>query len=305
MRYTVIHETSYDYSSAVAVSHQLLHLRPRTLPRQSCESFTLATEPTPAEQREASDYFGNPTTRLLISTPHTELVVRAESRVTVQAPAPLPSASTEPWEALRQRLRAFDPALLAVSEFCYDSPHVQASAMLGRYASSSFPARRGVTEAALQLMRRIHTDFEFDHRATTLATPLHEVMMLRRGVCQDFAHLMIGCLRSVGLAARYVSGYILTEPPPGKPKLIGADASHAWVSVYAPELGWVDLDPTNNCVVADSHVTLGWGRDFSDVTPLRGVILGGGSQTLEVHVSVLTDTEAGGDSRASRERPAA
>ncbi len=292
MLYSVIHETHYKYSSPVAVSQQLLHLRPRTLPRQACLSYAMTADPLPAELSEATDYFGNATARLLISMPHSSLSVRAESRVSVAPLAANPMASgSSPWETLRERLRGFDPELLEPSEYCYDSPHVQSSPALARYASQSFPARRGVLEASFHLMRRIHADFEFDPRATTLATPLHEVMMLRRGVCQDFAHLMVGCLRAVGLPARYVSGYILTEPPPGKPRLIGADASHAWVSVFSPESGWVDFDPTNNCFVDDRHITLGWGRDFSDVTPLRGVILGGGNQTLKVEVSVISEDE--------------
>jgi transglutaminase-like putative cysteine protease len=157
----------------------------------------------------------------------------------------------------------------------------------------SFTARRGMLDASLDLARRIHKEFSFDRTATSVSTPLRQVLKDKRGVCQDFAHLMIGCLRSIGLPACYVSGYILTAPPPGRPRLVGADASHAWVSVFCGErAGWVDIDPTNNCIVDDAHVTLAWGRDFSDVTPMRGVILGGGAQTLQVRVTVTPRSEA-------------
>jgi transglutaminase-like putative cysteine protease len=283
MRFAIHHETHYTYTSPVVVSQQLMHLRPRNLPRQTCHSHGFTAEPVPAEQSNGTDYFGNPTARILLSAPHTELVVRAESDVTVLLPVrPLALRST-PWEALREWLAG---EFLDAAEYCYDSPHVRSLAALEKYAAASFTPGRGVLQAAEHLMHRIHEDFQFDKTATTVATPLRELLLLRRGVCQDFAHLMIGCLRTLGLAARYVSGYLLTEPPPGKPRLVGADASHAWVSVFDPSAGWVDFDPTNDCLVDDEHITLGWGRDFSDVTPMRGVILGGGSQTLEVRVTV-------------------
>jgi len=229
--------------------------------------------------------------------------VRAESEVSVRprAHAAL-GAPRLPWEAVRARLRSLDtPPLVEPAEFLYESPHIERSRELADYAVKSFTARRGMLEAAIDLTRRIHRDFKFDRTATSVSTPLKQVLRDKRGVCQDFAHLMIGCLRSLGLAARYVSGYILTEPPPGRPRLVGADASHAWVSVFCgkgggkgdgDEAGWVDLDPTNNCVVDDAHVTLGWGRDFADVTPMRGVILGGGTQELGVRVTVTPKIEA-------------
>ena len=193
-----------------------------------------------------------------------------------------------PWEAVRARLHSLEaPPLAEPAEFLFESPHVERLRELADYAVKSFAARRGMLDAAADLARRIHKDFTFDRTATSVSTPLRQVLKERRGVCQDFAHLMIGCLRSIGLAARYVSGYILTAPPPGRPRLVGADASHAWASVYCGErAGWVDIDPTNNCFVGDAHVTLGWGRDFGDVTPMRGVILGGGTQSLAVRVTV-------------------
>ena len=289
MRLHIVHETQYRYSAPVVLSHQLLHLTPRTLPWQTCERHRIAVEPTAGELTEREDYYGNRTVQLLVAAPHEALVVRAESDVSVKARArERRSVQKVSWEAVRGRLHSLDARpLVEPAEFLYESPHVERLRELTDYAVKSFTARRGILEAASDLARRIHKEFTFDRTATSVSTPLRQVLKDRRGVCQDFAHLMIGCLRSIGLAARYVSGYILTAPPPGRPRLVGADASHAWVSVYCGErAGWVDIDPTNNCIVSDAHVTLGWGRDFGDVTPMRGVILGGGEQELEVRVTV-------------------
>src|SRR5258706_3517803 len=303
MRLSIVHETRYEYDSLVVLSQQLLHLTPRALPWQSCESHRVSVEPKVSEISEREDYYGNRTHHLLLAVPHEALLVRAESEVTVspRAQAAL-SAPRVAWEAVRGRLRALDtPQLVEPAEFLYESPHVERSRELADYAVKSFTARRGMLESAIDLTRRIHRDFKFDRTATSVSTPLKQVLRNKRGVCQDFAHLMIGCLRSLGLAARYVSGYILTAPPPGRARLAGADASHAWVSVFCgkgggksdgDESGWVDLDPTNNFVVDDAHVTLGWGRDFADVTPMRGVILGGGTQELAVRVTVSPGLEA-------------
>jgi transglutaminase-like putative cysteine protease len=295
MRLHVIHETQYRYSAPVVLSQQLLHLTPRTLPWQSCERHRITVEPTAGEIAEREDYYGNRTVHLLVAVPHEALVVRAESEVNVKPRArERRSAPRIAWETVRSRLRALDaPPLVEPTEFLYESPHIERLRELADYAVKSFTARRGILEAASDLARRIHKDFTFDRTATSVSTPLREVIKEKRGVCQDFAHLMIGCVRSIGLAARYVSGYILTAPPPGRPRLVGADASHAWASVYCGErAGWVDIDPTNNCIVDDAHVTLGWGRDFGDVTPMRGVILGGGTQSLGVRVTVTPRTEA-------------
>jgi transglutaminase-like putative cysteine protease len=278
MKYHVLHETSYRYESPVALSQQLLHLTPRALPWQAREQHALAIDPAPAETGEREDYFGNPVTQILLAAPHEALRVRAESTVTVQA-RPAPPAG-EPWEKASEAARGDVEA----AQYLFESPHVEIFRDLSSYASPSFGRGRPVVAAARDLTRRIHADFKFDPKATSVSTPLREVLAKRHGVCQDFAHLMIGCLRSVGLAARYVSGYILTTPPPGRQRLVGADASHAWVSVFCGE--WVDLDPTNDCLVGDEHITLAWGRDFSDVTPMRGVILGGGDQELSVRVTV-------------------
>ncbi len=294
MRFQVLHETHYRYSSPVVLSQQLLHLTPRTLRWQSCDAHRVTVEPQPGEFDQRDDYYGNRTVHVLLAVPHEELLVRAESDVRLEPreKAALASPQTQ-WETVRDRLHALDaPLPLEPAEFLHESPHVETWRELGDYAGKSFPQGRGALEAARDLARRIHKDFTFDKKATSVSTPLRQVVKQRRGVCQDFAHLMIGCLRSVGLSARYVSGYILTDPPPGRPRLIGADASHAWVSVYCgDQAGWVDIDPTNDCLVDDEHVTLGWGRDFGDVTPMRGVILGGGEQELEVRVTVTPLSE--------------
>lgn len=289
MRYLVTHETVYSYESPVVLSQQLLHLTPRPLPFQAREAHHIAVEPAPGETLAREDYFGNPVTQIVLAAPHSSLAVRAESRVSVQSRGrerALRSGGAA-WDALRDRLRApGGGALLEPAQYLFESPHVECFRDLALYAAPSFAAGRDLTESLLELTRRIHADFRFDPKATSVSTPLREVLAKRRGVCQDFAHFMIGCLRTLGLAARYVSGYIVTAPPPGKPRLVGADASHAWISVYCGEAGWLDLDPTNDCVVDDEHITLAWGRDFSDVTPMRGVILGGGEQELEVRVTV-------------------
>jgi len=288
MRYRILHETRYLYASPVVLSQQLLHLTPRNLPWQQCSAHHIKIDPQPAEDRDREDYFGNSVKQILLAAPHDVLSVRAESEVQTRAHAEQDvGVPADGWETLRDRLRSppgeplFEP-----SHYVYESPQVECLPELRVYTQPSFPRGRGVFDAARELARRIHADFEFDSTATSIATRMREVFEHRRGVCQDFAHLMIGCLRSLGLAARYVSGYILTVPPAGRPRLIGADASHAWVSVYCGEAGWVDIDPTNDCLVDDEHITLAWGRDFSDVTPMRGVVLGGGEQDLQVHVTV-------------------
>lgn len=287
-RMRVVHETRYRYSAAVASSRQLLHLTPREFVHQKLQGHWLAIEPAAAELDTATDYFGNAISRAVISAQHTELILRAESVVVLHArDLAAVDAIDVPWEQARDELamlRTVDDR--AAAEFLFDSPHVPVSAAVSAFTAPIFLPQRPLVDAVREVSRTIHRDFEFDPAATSISTPLEEVLRIRRGVCQDFAHLMIGCLRSVGLAARYVSGYILTSPPPGQPRLIGADASHAWVSVYLPGLGWTDFDPTNDCKVDREHVTLAWGRDFSDVTPARGVILGGGDQELAAQVTV-------------------
>ena len=305
-RYSIIHETRYLYETRVAVAQQLLHLTPRDLPWQRCLAHRIEIDPQPSETTNHLDYFGNAVCHAVLDSPHDSLTVRAESEVSVgrrsywQPSGRLPAGSSA-WESVRDRLHAAaDPALLEAAEFLFESPHIRFSAALADYAAPSFPQGRPYLDAVLDLNHRIHEEFAFDSSATSVSTPIATVLELRRGVCQDFAHLMTGCLRSLGLPARYVSGYILTAPPPGQVKLVGADASHAWVSAYCPQAGWVDFDPTNDLVVDYEHITLAWGRDFSDVAPMRGVILGGGEQELEVHVTVVPVglPEAQGQSQA-------
>lgn len=287
--YRIIHETRYVYDSRVAVAQQLLHLTPRDLAGQWLLAHRIVVDPLPSERNEHLDYFGNPVCHLVLAAPHDTLVVRAESDVDVLPRGGAAVLRVSPmWESVRAQFHAPDVAeVLQAAEFLFESPHVRLSEALADYVLPSFPVGRPLLEAVLDLNHRIHTEFSFDPGATSVVTPLSEVLELRRGVCQDFAHLMIGCLRVMGLSARYVSGYILTAPPPGQPRLIGADASHAWVSVFCPGAGWIDFDPTNDLVIDHEHITLAWGRDFADVVPMRGVILGGGEQELEVRVTVM------------------
>jgi transglutaminase-like putative cysteine protease len=294
-RYHVVHETRYRYESRVAVAQQLLHLTPRDTPRQRLLAHRIEIDPQPSETTEHHDYFGNSVRHAVLDSPHEMLTVRAESEVSVDSRGGGIAPQNSPaWEIVRDRLHAAQEAnLLEAAEFRFESPHISFSNSLLQFAAGSFPPGRPFLEGVLKLNHRINEDFAFDDSATGVATPLSEVLELRRGVCQDFAHLMTGCLRVLGLPARYVSGYILTTPPPGHTRMVGADASHAWVSAFCPVWGWVDFDPTNDLVVDDEHITLAWGRDFSDVAPMRGVILGGGEQELEVHVTV-TQTEVPG-----------
>ena len=287
-RYHVLHETRYEYAAPVALSQQLLHLTPRSFQFQRCDAHEIRIDGAPSERLEAHDYFGNVTQYLAMATPHDSLVVCAESTVSLwPRPGEELIANSIAWEAVRDGLQVLgDATRLEPLKYLYESPHVTISDALRDYARESFTPARAVLAAAFDLTQQIHREFTFDPEATDISTPLSELLRLRRGVCQDFAHLMIGCLRSLGIPCRYVSGYILTTPEPGTPRLIGADASHAWVSVYCPSIGWVDFDPTNRCMVNLEHVTLGWGRDFSDVTLIQGVMLGGGAQTLNVRVTV-------------------
>ena len=287
-RYRVVHETRYAYQSAVTLSQQYLHMTPRSFSCQQTESHRIRLDPAENDGADGIDYFGNKTRHVTITAPHKMLLVQAESTVALTRRHDTARIrGTLAWESLRDMMHQLRNAgTLEASRYLYDSPHVGCSRELERYARISYTAGRPQLDAALDLTQRIFDDFEFDDKATDISTPLEQVLKGRRGVCQDFAQLMIGCLRSLGLPARYVSGYILTHPPAGQPRMIGADASHAWVSVYCPSLGWVDFDPTNRCLVQLEHITLGWGRDFSDVTPMRGVVLGGGEQELQVNVTV-------------------
>ncbi|MEM7576074.1 MAG: transglutaminase family protein [Planctomycetota bacterium] len=296
MQYAIRHETEYRYAQPVTLEHVSAHLRPRAVAFQTCQNFALDITPTPMQLREYCDYFGNPCTHFMIEGPHERLLVSATCRVHVRDRDKPTEGGCSAWESLRDALRAdVSQAGLEAFQYTFDSPLASGSHELRSYVSKSFKPGRPVFDAAQDLNRRIHQDFTFDPVATDVTTPVSKVFAERRGVCQDFAHLMIACLRTIGLPARYVSGYLRTEPPPGKPRLIGADASHAWVSVYgaaAGGSGWLDLDPTNDCVVGSDHVTVAWGRDFADVTPVKGVILGGGEHTVQARVDIVPEGEA-------------
>ncbi len=284
--YRVLHETRYTYSNPVTSARQLAHLRPRTTPWQTVHAHHLDIDPVSSEQSEGSDYFGNGVVRFAVDTPHDALTVRAESTVEVEDHAPDMGAGP-PWESAVATPGDWGPGdEFDIVEFRLASPMVPLMPESIDYARASFPRGRALPAAILDLTRRIHADFAYDPKATTVTTQVRDVFADRRGVCQDFAHLMISCLRSLGLAARYVSGYILNQVPPGKKRLAGADASHAWVEGYCPGVGWMAFDPTNGKVAGIEFVTLGWGREFSDVTPLRGVVLGTATQTLAVAVNV-------------------
>jgi transglutaminase-like putative cysteine protease len=283
MQYDVIHTTEYDYSESVVVAHHVARLRPRELPHQECLHHELAIEPAPAVTSTYEDYFGNLATVFAVQGAHKHLVIRARSTVTVTGPKLPQPRETPSWETAADRAALpFDAV-----ECVFDSTESGSDSSVEAYARASFPEGRALLDAVLELTGRIHDEFTFDPKATTVATPLADVFASRRGVCQDFARMEIACLRSLGIPARYVSGYMETVPPPGTPRLIGADASHAWLTVYCPGIGWIPVDPTNNLLPSDTHVTLAWGRDYNDVCPIHGVILGGGAHALRVHVDVV------------------
>jgi len=288
MKYRVTHSTELTYQARVGICYNEARLLPRELPRQKVLSAVLRIEPQPDDYYERLDYFGNRTIYFSIQQPHEELRVTAVSEVETKNSRLHEKAGNITWEKVRERLLDDrSPEIVEASQFRLDSPLVTIDDLLSEYAGPSFAPGRSFGEAVQDLMQRIYRDFKYDPEFSTIATPLKEVLDHRSGVCQDFAHLAIGCLRSRGLAARYVSGYIETEPPPGKERLVGADASHAWFSVFLPDVGWLDYDPTNNQIPQEQHITVAWGRDFADVTPLKGVAYGGGEHDLKVAVDVL------------------
>lgn len=289
MNYRITHTTTYHYSEPASLSQNELYLIPRpTVIQQVIQNrITIAPEPQYLHQR--SDYFGNSVQVFMVQHPHDELTVTAISKVATSSPDLLDPAGTASWENVALRLVDHKtPIELDAFQFVFASPLIAIPADIREYAQSSFAPGTPVLSGAMDLMARIFTDFKYDKSATTVDTAVSDVFARRKGVCQDFAHLFISCLRSLGLAARYVSGYLETQPPPGKPKLVGADASHAWLSLYVPDIGWVDLDPTNNLLPGEKHITLAWGRDYGDVTPVKGVVMGGGVHTLSVMVDVAT-----------------
>ena len=321
MKYRITHSTLYDYSQSVGLCQNEARLQPRNFWRQQAHSSDFEITPDPTDFNELTDFFGNRVAYFAVQKPHTKLLVTVVSEVSLYPKQnSLDLFNTITWEQVLQILQASSAMnsqseffgqqnlnlnqsqsqsqlqnqnseyafeLLEARQYVLDSPMVSVNSELADYARLSFQSNRPLVEVVYDLMARIYKDFTYDPAFTTIATPLIEVLRFRRGVCQDFAHLAIACLRSYGIAARYVSGYVETLPEPGKARLVGADASHAWFSVYIPGSGWMDFDPTNNKVPHDQHITLAWGRDFSDVTPLKGIAFGGGQHTLSVSVDVL------------------
>jgi transglutaminase-like putative cysteine protease len=287
--YSVEHETRYVYASSVSTSWHVAYLYPRAMARQRVPWHELAIDPPPARSSRRIDYFGNTADHFAMLGPHTALRTCGRSLVEVlPARSEVEPELSPPWEEVRDALiYTMGASFNEATQYAYPSPYVALDPELGEFARASFPRGRPLLAGAIDLMHRIHAEFSFDPSATTITTPVSRVLVERRGVCQDFAHLGISCLRGLGLAARYVSGYLLTTPPPGQPRMVGADASHAWLSVHCPRHGWVDLDPTNDLLPELRHVTLGWGRDYGDVSPLRGVILGAAQHTLHVGVNVM------------------
>lgn len=286
--YDVRHVTTYTYSEPVPVCHNEIHLVPRWLPRQRLLTNDVAVDPSPTAIFHHTDFFGNPVGFFSIEQGHEQLVVTAKSRVEVAAAPSWRELPRVAWEEVRDRLVADPgPEPLAARQFCYESPLVRRSPLLAEWTRTSFAKGRPWAEALVDLTTRINREFTYDPTATTTSTPVEEVFHLRRGVCQDFAHLQIACLRSIGLAARYVSGYIANGPRPDGTEMVGADASHAWLSCWGGGSGWLDVDPTNDCLPDRDHITLGWGRDYGDVCPIKGVYVGGGRHGMDVAVHVL------------------
>jgi transglutaminase-like putative cysteine protease len=285
--YEVSHHTRYRYGEPTSISHHVLHLAPRPCEHQRCHRSVLEVAPAPASSVDDVDYFGNPVTYLTVQESHTELSFHSQSLVEVSALDPPRPNATLPWERAVEQVAGDRSAQgLAIVEFTFASPYTRASGDLAGYAARSFAPGRPLFDAARELTACIHRDFRYEPGVTSVSTPVDQVFAERRGVCQDFAHLQIAALRRLGLAVRYVSGYLVTRPRKGAPKLRGADASHAWLSVWLPGYGWLDLDPTNDVVPSEAHVTVAWGRDYGDVSPIMGVILGGGDHRIDVAVHV-------------------
>ena len=296
MKYQIRHTTRYAYSEPVPVCHNQVHLAPRSLSHQTCHEFKLLVSPAPVERRRREDFYGNQVDYFSIHEPHTGLTITADSLVEVEEPKWPQPTRTLGWESVASYQRfGTDPQRLQACGFTVPSRYVPLHRMYGDYARPSFPPGRPLLDAVLDLTSRIHTEFRYDPRATTIHTRLADVFALRAGVCQDFAHLQIACLRSLGLAARYVSGYIsnargVAAPgasPTNDAGMVGADASHAWLSCWDGGDGWLDVDPTNDCVAGALHVTVGWGRDYADVSPVKGVCVGGGAHRMDVAVHVV------------------
>jgi transglutaminase-like putative cysteine protease len=296
MKLRVIHKTTYQYGQPVASSQHEAHVGPRDSRSQVCLAHAVRVTPIPGTMRERRDYFDNRTLYFGIHELHRSMEVHAESDILLLERERSLLLDRTPWETVRDVVASDRQAdSLAAYAFVFDSPYVRQSRHeLFDFARPSFAPGRPLLEAAADLTERIFKELTYDTTATETSTPLSEVVLQRRGVCQDFAHFEIGCLRAMGLPARYVSGYLSTTPPPDRPRLVGADASHAWISTYLPTVGWVDFDPVNNVIPEDRHVTVAYGRDYGDVTPVRGVLVGGGRHIVRVSVDVAPIEEETG-----------
>lgn len=288
MMYDVSHRTVYRYSTPVVQSQHIVHMSPRPVDRQRIRGHVLSIEPSPTIRTERIDYFGNRVVLFDIEQEHRELIVHARSTIGVTAPGAIDFSATTPWDEVAHRISSPRAGTdIEVARYACASRHTRTTHDIAAYASKSFPAGRPVLQGAWDLVERIYDDFTFDPTATDISTPVTQVLAQRRGVCQDFSHLALACLRSLRLSARYVSGYILTRPPVGTPRLAGADASHAWISVWSPEYGWVDFDPTNGLTPKDEHITIAYARDYDDVSPIGGILLGGNEHSVHVGVDVI------------------
>jgi transglutaminase-like putative cysteine protease len=286
MHYKIIHTTRYIYNAPVSLCHNIARLIPRSTGKQTCRNTQVIIDPVPDVLNEYEDFFGNKVTYFAVQKEHTSLTVTVHSEIIKSAAPEIAFYSNISWEEVKRSLASTGREYADVLQYIPETPLTAADGEISAYARQSFHPGRSIFEATQELMRRIFTDFSFQPGFTTITTPLSTVMSARKGVCQDFAHLGIACLRSMGLPARYISGYIETLPPPGTKKLTGVDASHAWFSVFIPGTGWVDFDPTNNQFPGDHHLVIGWGRDYSDITPLKGVIVSSGPHRLSVSVDV-------------------
>jgi transglutaminase-like putative cysteine protease len=286
MKYRIKHVTTYRYGDGADACFNVVRLQPRTLPGQRAQETTLAIHPVPASMRSYDDYFGNRVHSFDVYEPHFTMSITAESLVTLDRVEPALAPSPSCAEVRKQLRNDRSARGVEALEYVFDSPYVARSPAVRDFAARFCTDDKKLLPAVLELTDFIHGEFTYDAKATTVDTSVDTVLEKKRGVCQDFAHLQIACLRSQGLACRYVSGYLRTDPLPGRSRLLGADASHAWVSVFCPVNGWIDLDPTNGCVVGPRHITIGWGRDFHDVSPVKGVVLGGGESKLTVGVDV-------------------
>jgi transglutaminase-like putative cysteine protease len=291
MLFDVRHETRFHYASPVSISHQLLKLRPRRSSRQNVHDVHVDVTPGPFMHKSWVDYFGNEVEFLTVQEPHRDLIIVGHSQVEVLPGMNIMLDFSPAWEIVAQTMQTpTNSEALGASQYCFTSPYVGVHAELRDYALETFTPGRPLLDAAMALTTRIFEEFTYKGGVTDIYTPVVDVLRLKKGVCQDFAHLQIACLRAIGLPARYVSGYLMTRPPPGREKLEGADESHAWLSVWCPELGWVDFDPTNNLIPNLEHITVAWGRDYGDVSPVSGFIFGGGEHEVNVAVDVVPAT---------------